>query len=634
MSKVIYYLYTKEYSSWVKQFMDTPRSTTIHYQAFSDEDVFPALDYDSIAHIVVSGSLAEIKIVIKVAREYNISLGIVPLPTQNRIVKMLDLPKDPHQAIELALKPSKKKIDLLYCNDILVLNDIRIGDASLIKEYEFHYAKYSFIKRLKLFASTLRKKSLLEHNKFTITTNKEKEIKLSCVGMIGLGYHNHSWISRLLKKHLSAIDGQSLLLVLAPKSLWQYFVLSPLKLFFGKNEEKIPSSCGYIKSSTINIQSEVASKVVIDDTKTIQTPITLQTQEKALSLSVGENFWNNQLSNKSDRNNIKLDNIPRDEEQMKYLQKGLPLVAHASKEQYSTLFSMLRKESTLSITFVTLLVLATIIATLGLFINSSSVIIGAMILAPLMQPIVSLSMGVLRQDKSLIYNGSKTIAIGIAISLIVAMSIAYLTPIHQKSIEMMARLSPTILDMLVAIASGVAAAYAKNDESITASLAGVAIAVALIPPLAVSGIGIGWGNMAMFTNAFLLFSTNLIGIVMAGAMTFFLLGYAPIVVAKRGIILWLVATVLITLPLYQSFDVMKKNIELKKTLTQHRFTLNNQNIQLKQIEYQMHHNSIQLRCEIILDYKLSKAQKEELHQKISILAGKPTEIIATFRYRL
>ena len=634
MSKATYYLYSKESSSWVDQFRDTPRDTSIHYQAFSEEDVFPALNYESISHIVVSGSLAEIKMVVKIAKEYNISLGIVPLPTQSRIVKMLDLPKDPHQAIELALKPSKKKIDLLYCNDILVLNDIRIGDASLLKEYAFHYAKYSFMKRIKLFASTLRKKSLLEHNKFTISTHKEKEITLSCVGMIGLGYHNHSWLSKLLKKHLSAVDGQSLLLILAPKSLWQYFVLSPLKLLFGKNEEKLPSSCGYIKSSTITIESKIASKVVIDDTKTIQTPITLQTEAQALFLSVGENFWENQFSTKSDRNNIKLANIPRDEEQMKYLQRGLPLVAHASQEQYSSLFSILRKEASLNMTFIVLLILATIIATLGLFINSTSIIIGAMILAPLMQPIVSLSMGVLRQDKSLIYNGSKTIAIGVAITLLVAMSIAYLTPIHQKSIEMMARLSPTILDMLVAIASGVAAAYAKNDESITASLAGVAIAVALVPPLAVSGVGLGWGDMEMFSNAFLLFSTNLIGIVMAGAMTFFMLGYAPIVVAKRGIILWLVATLFITLPLYQSFDVMKKNIELKTILTNHRFTLDNQSIQLNQIEYQMHDDSIELRCEIILDYKLSKAQKEELHQKISILAGKPTEIIATFRYRL
>jgi len=634
MSKHTYYLYATEYSSWVNQFRDTPRTTTIHYQTFSAEDVFPALEYETISHIIVSGSLLEIKMVIEIAKEHNISMGIVPLPTQNHLIKILDLPKDPHQAIELALTPSSKKLDLLYCNDFLVLNDIRIGDASLIKEYEFHYAKYSLFKRIRLFGSTWRKKSLLAHNKCTVTPDNEKEIKLSCVGMIGLGYNNHSAIAKSMKRHLSATDGQSLLLILAPRSLLQYFIISPLRLIFKKNPEQLPTSCGYIKSSAVSITTQTPLKVVIDDTKNIQTPIKIETQQKALLLSVGEKFWESQHSSNSSKSSIKLANVPRDDEQIRYLQKGLPLVAHASQEQYASLFSTLRKEGSLNSTFIILMILATIIATLGLFINSPSVIIGAMILAPLMQPLVSLSMGIVRQDKSLIYNSNKTIAVGVLLSLGVAMSIAYLTPIEQKSIEMMARLSPTILDMLVAIASGVAAAYAKNDESITASLAGVAIAVALVPPLAVSGIGIGWGDMEMFTNAFLLFSTNLIGIVMAGAMTFFILGYAPIIVAQKGIILWLGATLLITLPLYQSFDVMKQNIELTTTLKNHHFTLENQTIQLTQVEYQAHPDTIELRCEVVLDYKLNKAQREELHHKISTLVGKPTEIIATFRYRL
>lgn len=76
---------------------------------------------------------------------------------------------------------------------------------------------------------------------------------------------------------------------------------------------------------------------------------------------------------------------------------------------------------------------------------------------------------------------------------------------------MAGRLSPTILDLFIAMVSG-AASYVKSDEKILGSIAGVAIAVALVPPIAVAGIGLGWADWHMFSTAFLLFITNLVGI--------------------------------------------------------------------------------------------------------------------------
>jgi hypothetical protein len=200
--------------------------------------------------------------------------------------------------------------------------------------------------------------------------------------------------------------------------------------------------------------------------------------------------------------------------------------------------------------------------------------------------------------------------------------------------EMMARLSPTLLDMMVAIFSGVAAAYAKNDSKISASLAGVAIAVALVPPLAVSGIGIGWGNFTMFSNAMLLFSTNLIGIVLAAALTFLVLGYAPIHVARRGILLWSIFTLLITIPLYHSFQSMKERANIKKVLVDMKFDINGKSVHLNRIEYQPQGDSAELRCEVIIEEKLNKEDRVYLREVISAVTQKPTEVIATFRYRL
>jgi len=631
----IYYLYDDKREDFIEPLREIDMGVGITYQPFSIDSVFPSLDYESITHLVVTGSLAHIKQIFKIAKEHKISVGIVPLANQTKLTKIFDLPRTPKDALAQAIIPSQKNIDLLYCNDIIVLNDVRISEASILKEYTIDYRENHPIKKLKLFWKSLRKKGTLKHNRFMITTSKDEKIDISAVGLIGVGYHNLSWISNLIKSRLSAIDGQNALLILSPTSLFQYFVTSPLILFLQKwGSPKLPNTCGYIKSSRIKVESSKDTKVIIDDMKTISTPIVLQTEPDVLALSVGEKFWVEQKVTKSDKSSRRLDNIPKDEELITYLTKGLPLFTHASKEQYATLFSKLREESMLTSTFVVLLILATVIATFGLFINSSSVIIGAMILAPLMLPIVSLSMGVLRDDITLSQNSIKTIVMGILVTISTAMIIAYFAPLREMTSEMMARLSPTILDMFVAIASGVAAAYVKNDSKISASLAGVAIAVALVPPLAVSGVGAGWGDWSMFLNALLLFATNLVGIIFAGALTFLMMGFAPIKVAKRGIVIWAIISILIALPLYHSFVTMQEQSSIRKRLLHTVVEINSKKIYLSKIDYRLQGDKPLIRCEVIIDDKLTKEERVYLRSAISDIVGKPTEVIATFGYRL
>ena len=274
------------------------------------------------------------------------------------------------------------------------------------------------------------------------------------------------------------------------------------------------------------------------------------------------------------------------------------------------------------------------IATFGLFTNSSSVVIGAMLLAPLMQPIVSLSMGVLRQDIALEKDGAKSIFFGVLTVLFTAAIIASLTPIERLSSEMAGRLSPTILDMFIAIVSGVAAAFVKSNEKILGSLAGVAIAVALVPPIAVAGIGLGWGEWHMFFMAFLLFTTNLVGIVFAAAITFMMLGFSPLHIAKKGILTWLVIASLVAIPLYSSFKQMEQDIKVQKVLNNLSFFIDEHNITLTQVKL-IHKPKIdELRCEVISSGLLNKNQKILLKNRILKNLKNDAEVIVTFKYRL
>ena len=257
-----------------------------------------------------------------------------------------------------------------------------------------------------------------------------------------------------------------------------------------------------------------------------------------------------------------------------------------------------------------------------------------MLLAPLMQPIVSLSMGVLRQDTSLEINGAKTIAIGVFSVLATAAIIALVTPMERLTTEMAGRLSPTILDLFVAIVSGAAAAYAKSNEKILGSLAGVAIAVALVPPITVAGIGLGWADWSMFSTAFLLFITNLVGIVLAAAFTFAMLGFSPLHLAKKGIAIWLMIVAIVAMPLYSSFSKMQEDIQMQKILSNLSFNVGEHNVKLTHVELVHRGDSEEMRCEVISTGILSREEKQHLKDVILKSISKEVDVIVTFRYLL
>jgi uncharacterized hydrophobic protein (TIGR00271 family) len=260
--------------------------------------------------------------------------------------------------------------------------------------------------------------------------------------------------------------------------------------------------------------------------------------------------------------------LPVDATARELAEAPLPLFSRANEEEYRDLFVLLRAQATLSSPYLVLMVLSVLLALSGLYANSAPVIIGAMILAPLMSPIISFAMGLARTEATLIRNSVRTLAIGIGAGLFCAIAVAWLMPLENITPEMRSRLSPTLLDLSVAIISGIAGAYAHAKEEIAKSLAGVAIAVALVPPLSVAGIGFGWGDWSMAKGASLLFITNLVGISLAASTTFLVLGFAPFKLAKKGLAISLLLVAGIVAPLYIAFvDLVEQGRILKEIPT-------------------------------------------------------------------
>jgi len=190
--------------------------------------------------------------------------------------------------------------------------------------------------------------------------------------------------------------------------------------------------------------------------------------------------------------------------------------------------------------------LATGIAALGLLLNSPAVIIGAMLVAPLMAAIVGLGMGIVMGDLPLLRMAASATLRGMLLAIGVGIVAGFLALDATPTAEILGRTQPTLLDLGVAIVSGAAGAYALCRKDVSASLPGVAIAAALVPPLATVGIGLAWGNMTVAGGALLLFVTNLIAIGAASAAIFLLFSFRPGVETERINILRRGATAAVT----------------------------------------------------------------------------------------
>ena len=198
-------------------------------------------------------------------------------------------------------------------------------------------------------------------------------------------------------------------------------------------------------------------------------------------------------------------------------------IPQLDRDQRVALVERVQASSQWDFDFVALICLSTLIAGLGLIRNSVAVVIGAMLVAPLMTPIVGAGLGLAQCNLRLIQVSFRTIYRGFATAFCIGLLLGWLA-CDEIVPEMTARGLPNFLDLLVALASGIAAAYALGRPNLSSALPGVAIAAALVPPLATSGIAAAEAEWKLAWGALLLFATNIVAIVLGTTGVFSAVG--------------------------------------------------------------------------------------------------------------
>lgn len=581
MYKKVYLVTDEEHSASVK-FEDLTQHIEAHYKIaptiHSHMDIFEDA-LDSELHLLYLDD-EEIKIFFKNHLNLNINIAIIPNENAVSAMKNYGISKDIYEALEDAFNPKLlSSIDLLMCNELITFNKIVIGDMHGMNRLDLDESNKW--QKIKFFFNNLKN---LKFKSYTLSTSNEHKIKTAAAGITILEHSVHTEKSAL-SDTLSIHDGKLNAFILAPTSLLSYLWYLISIFFYQKvSIGSLPKSLGFVKSSNLTISSNEPIDYMLDGALLSAKEIELHALKHAIKVHLGRSLIEkieNEDAIVEEKDIISVKTLPVGEMNNILIDERLPLFKKASEEDFKELFLSLRASAKFSYIFLVLMILSTLLATTGLFANSAPVIIGAMILAPLMAPIISLSMGVVRAENMLIEQSIRTLAIGISMAVLFSALFTFFIPLQQITSEMQGRLNPTLLDLMVAVFSGIAGAYANSKEEIAKSLAGVAIAVALVPPLSVTGIGIGLGSFDVIYGSFLLFMTNLIGITLSAALTFIVLGYSPVTKAKKGLYYTSALLAVITIPLVISFyDMVIKNNYLNSLQKIKSITLDNENIEL------------------------------------------------------
>ena len=603
------FVYTKESEHLLERLQANSFGSRITAVEFAVFESNPQAALEKVEHVVVSGSLSVIKTVIGHAMKYGFSLGVIPLKSQKNLKKYFGLPIEKEKAIELALQQPTQRWDIVLCNGIVVLIKATIGRLPLMDSPE-NVSAWSVVSRVR---SRLKGIKLLG---FTFTTASKKKVKTAACGCMIVQHDRGSLASRMIRHRTGYSIGMVSLVIAAPLSIIAYlkFLTQALQRSFLR--KRVASTIGYIQSPWISIESEQNLDVFIDGEAATQLPVHCEVVPKAVGINIGIVALKKGSSKKTAKESLDIRNLPIGSELAKAKKKAIPFFSYASEDRFRDLFTALREDARLSSAYVILMFLSTMLATVGLYLNSSSVVIGAMLLAPLMSPIVSLAMGLLRQDQRMLRKSVKKISIGVGLALLAAALVALLFPHKPVTNEMLARLSPSLLDLAVAIFAGIAGAYTKSYKEILQSLAGVAIAVALVPPLAVAGTGLGRLDFDFFSQAFLLFSTNLVGIVLAATLTFRVLGYSAVVRDKRNISVVVLILALITIPLYFSYDDIVQKLVIEKSWKHERFLVNGKYLIVQKAKSQRQREKLVVTMDILARERLTRADMDLFQKKI------------------
>ncbi len=580
-------------------------------------------------HLLVSGSMELIDQLLEFSYAQGLngqqcSLAFLPLATQRTLRQAYQLSHSDDENIEIALRDDVQAVNLLQCNDKLFQFKAVIGEIPLLEGWHSDTSIIAFFENMLL---GLRQFFRLKKNKIHIETRHGKQINTVANGIFVVNQNRGSRLTQVIQQRSSMRSDMLSMMIVSPFSAIEYFLfLFSLIFNINKNSEKsLPHAVANIQSNEIVLDCESLNntqpKITLDGLKRSDFPLRFKVLKNVLKINASEKFWElNPLVN-SDKEVIRTDNLPDEKELDKYINKKLPFFSVASEERFKELFLQLRDDAHINSLYLILLLLSTVLASLGLYANSSAVVIGAMLLAPLMSPIISSSMGLLRGEDRLFYQSLKKLGLGIVLALLASFLVSLLMPQTELSSEITARIHPNLIDLAIAIFSGIAAAYTKAHKELLGNLAGVAIAVALVPPLASAGIGLGRGELYVFEGALLLFVTNLVGIMLAATLTFQFLGFSSTVKRKKSLTLIVLTLIVLSYPLYRTYNDSLQRYYLTRALENEQLTINNKKVLIDKvvIDYQNKQRIINITLAVKQTLKAEDLYwlKQEITQRFS-----------------
>ena len=279
-----------------------------------------------------------------------------------------------------------------------------------------------------------------------------------------------------------------------------------------------------------------------------------------------------------------------------------------------------------------ILACAILIASIGLNVNSTAVIIGAMLISPLMGPIVGAGFALATYDFDLLKKTGRSLLIATVVSLIVSFIYFYISPFKDAQSELLARTSPTIYDVFIAFVGGLVGAISLTREDKGNPIPGVAIATALMPPLCTAGFGLATGNFSYFLGAFYLYSINCFFI---GIATFLIIKYLKYTPKNTGnealnkrlrVVITTLVILIVTPSLYLAYSLLeeKKFHENVAHYITAEFENSGYTIIYKKIHYNTNPKSIEL---AFLDKKFSDEELKTLQSNLKSFNLLNTELI-------
>lgn len=293
----------------------------------------------------------------------------------------------------------------------------------------------------------------------------------------------------------------------------------------------------------------------------------------------------------------------------------------------SLILASVARDARLDRKFILLITLATAIATLGLLQDSAAVVIGAMLVSPLLGPIMGVGFGLATLEPTLIKRSLLTLGAGMGAAIGIAMLLVWLSPIADVTGELSARTQPTLLDLGVAVVGGIAGVYAILRK-LSGVMVGVAIATALVPPLSTVGFGLVTGRLDMALGAGLLFLTNTLAIAFAATVVARLNRFGPSLTPQHtamqvvGIVLTLG---ILSIPLALSLNRIAREVAARSVVQTQLGALIDGATRIDELSVQLQDEAVTVdgvllvdRFDATLNTRLRNAVAERLDRTVSV----------------